>query len=70
MLVSQPKLYIKVTLLQHLSINLTLIQQQKQNDVLGDFTKRLDKIGIEYIITEQLTINLDNHHSSPRSEIF
>lgn len=33
-----------------------MIEQQEQNDVLGDFTKRLDKIGIEYMLTGSMAL--------------
>jgi hypothetical protein len=41
-----------------------VIQQQEQNDVLGDFTKRLDKIGIEYMLVGSMALV---HYAMPRS---
>jgi hypothetical protein len=43
-----------------------VIQQQEQNDVLGDFTKRLDKIGIEYMLVGSMALV---HYAMPRATV-
>lgn len=43
-----------------------MIQQQEQNDVLGDFSKRLDKIGIEYMLVGSMALA---HYAMPRTTV-
>lgn len=43
-----------------------MIQQQEQNDVLGDFTKRLEKIGIEYMLVGSMALV---HYAMPRATV-
>ena len=43
-----------------------MIQQQEQNDVLGDFTKRLDKIDIEYMLVGLMALV---HYAMPRTTV-
>lgn len=43
-----------------------MIQQQEQNDVLGDFTKRLDEIGVEYMLTGSMALV---HYAMPRATV-
>ncbi len=43
-----------------------MIQPQEQNDVLGDFTKRLDKIGIEYMLVGSMALV---HYAIPRATV-
>lgn len=43
-----------------------MIQQQEQNDVLGNFTKRLDKIGIEYMLVGSMALV---HYAIPRATV-
>lgn len=43
-----------------------MIEQQEQNDVLGDFTKRLDKIGIEYMLVGSMALV---HYAKPRTTV-
>ena len=43
-----------------------MIKQQEQNDVLGDFTKRLDKIGIEYMLVGSMALV---HYAMPRATV-
>lgn len=43
-----------------------MIQQREQNDVLGDFTKRLDKIGIEYMLVGSMALV---HYAMPRATV-
>ncbi|MEP6903157.1 MAG: nucleotidyl transferase AbiEii/AbiGii toxin family protein [Actinomycetota bacterium] len=43
-----------------------MIEQQEQNDVLGDFTKRLDKIGIEYMLVGSMALV---HYAMPRTTV-
>ena len=43
-----------------------MIKQQEQNDVLGDFTKRLDKIGIEYMLVGSMALV---HYAVPRATV-
>ncbi|MGC2235108.1 MAG: DUF6036 family nucleotidyltransferase [Pyrinomonadaceae bacterium] len=41
-------------------------QQQEQNDILGDFTKRLDKIDIEYMLVGSMALV---HYALPRTTV-
>jgi hypothetical protein len=43
-----------------------VIAQQEQNDVLGDFTKRLDKINIEYMLVGSMALV---HYAIPRATV-
>jgi hypothetical protein len=43
-----------------------VLKQQEQNDVLGDFTKRLDKIGIEYMLVGSMALV---HYAMPRATV-
>ena len=43
-----------------------MIQPQEQNDVLGDFTSRLDKIGIEYMLVGSMALV---HYAIPRATV-
>ncbi len=43
-----------------------MIRQQEQNDVLGDFTKRLNKIGIEYMLVGSMALA---HYAMPRTTV-
>lgn len=43
-----------------------MIKLQDQNDVLGDFTKRLEKIGIEYMLTGSMALV---HYAMPRTTV-
>lgn len=43
-----------------------MIEPQEQNDVLGDFTKRLDKIGIEYMLVGSMALV---HYAIPRATV-
>lgn len=43
-----------------------MISAQEQCDVLGDFTKRLDKIGIEYMLTGSMALV---HYAMPRATV-
>lgn len=43
-----------------------MIEQKEQKDVLGDFTKRLDKIGIEYMLVGSMAMA---HYAVPRSTV-
>lgn len=43
-----------------------MIKQTEQNDVLGDFTKRLEKIGIEYMRTGSMALV---HYAIPRATV-
>lgn len=43
-----------------------MIGQQEQNDILGDFTKRLDKIGIEYMLVGSMALV---HYAMPRTTV-
>lgn len=43
-----------------------MVEQQEQNDVLGDFTKRLDKIGIEYMLVGSMALV---HYAMPRATV-
>ena len=43
-----------------------MIKQQEQNDVLGDFTKRLDKIGVEYMLTGSMALA---HYAMQRATV-
>lgn len=47
-------------------INLIVVEQQEQNDVLGDFTKRLDKIGIGYMLVGSMALV---HYAMPRATV-
>lgn len=40
--------------------------QQEQNDVLGDFTRRVDKIGIEYMLVGSMALV---HYAMPRTTV-
>lgn len=42
------------------------IKQSEQNDVLGDFTTRLDKIGIEYMLVGSMALV---HYAMPRTTV-
>ncbi len=55
-----------IALFYCLRINLTVIQQREQNDVLGDFTKRLDKINIEYMLVGSMALV---HYAMPRATV-
>jgi hypothetical protein len=46
--------------------SLILIEQTEQNDVLGDFTERLDKIGIEYMLVGSMALV---HYAMPRATV-
>ena len=43
-----------------------MIRQEEQNDVLGDFTKRLEKINIEYMLTGSMALV---HYAMPRTTV-
>ena len=43
-----------------------MIEQHEQNDVLGDFTKRLDKIGVEYMLVGSMALV---HYAMPRTTV-
>jgi hypothetical protein len=43
-----------------------VIKQTEQNDVLGDFTKRLDKIGVEYMLVGSMALV---HYAMPRATV-
>ncbi len=43
-----------------------MIEQREQNDVLGDFRKRLDKIGIEYMLVGWMALV---HYAMPRATV-
>jgi hypothetical protein len=43
-----------------------LFSQTEQNDVLGDFTSRLDKIGVEYMLTGSMALV---HYAMPRTTV-
>lgn len=43
-----------------------VIKQPEQNDVLGDFTKRLEKIGIEYMLVGSMALV---HYAIPRATV-
>ena len=43
-----------------------MIKQREQNDVLGDFTKRLEKIGIEYMLVGSMALV---HYAMPRTTV-
>lgn len=43
---------------------MTAIRQEEQNDVLGDFTGRLEKLGIEYMLTGSMALV---HYAIPRT---
>lgn len=43
-----------------------MIEQQEQNDVLGDLTKRLDKIGIKYMLVGSMALV---HYAMPRATV-
>lgn len=43
-----------------------MIEQKEQNDVLGDFTKRLESIGIEYMLTGSMALV---HYALPRMTV-
>jgi hypothetical protein len=43
-----------------------VLAQQEQNDVLGDFTKRLDKIGIEYMLVGSMALV---YYAMPRATV-
>jgi hypothetical protein len=43
-----------------------VIEKYEQNDVLGDFTKRLDKIGIEYMLVGSMALV---HYAMPRATV-
>ena len=43
-----------------------MIEQHEQNDVLGDFTGRLDKIGIEYMLVGSMALV---HYAMPRATV-
>lgn len=42
------------------------MEQREQNDVLGDLTKRLDKIGIEYMLVGSMALV---HYAMPRATV-
>lgn len=43
-----------------------MIEQYEQNDVLGDFTKRLSKIGVEYMLVGSMALV---HYAIPRATV-
>ena len=43
-----------------------MIEQTEQNDLLGDFTKRLDKIDIEYMLVGSMALV---HYAMPRATV-
>ena len=43
-----------------------MVEQQEQNDVLDDITKRLDKIGIEYMLVGSMALA---HYAVPRATV-
>ena len=43
-----------------------MIEQCEQNDVLGDFTKRLDRIGVEYMLVGSMALV---HYAIPRATV-
>jgi hypothetical protein len=43
-----------------------VIEQREQNDVLGDFTRRLEKIGIEYMLVGSMALV---HYAMPRTTV-
>ncbi len=43
-----------------------MIEQQEQNDVLGDFSKRMEKIGIEYMLVGSMALV---HYAIPRTTV-
>lgn len=43
-----------------------MIRLEEQNDVLGDFTKRLEKINIEYMLTGSMALV---HYAMPRTTV-
>ncbi len=43
-----------------------MIKQTEQNDVLGDFAKRLEKIGVEYMLTGSMALV---HYAIPRATV-
>ena len=43
-----------------------MIKQTEQTDVLGDFTSRLDKIGVEYMLTGSMALV---HYAMPRTTV-
>lgn len=43
-----------------------MFSQTEQNDVLGDFTSRLDKIGVEYMLTGSMALV---HYAMPRTTV-
>ena len=43
-----------------------MIEPQEQNDVLGDFTKHLDKLGIEYMLVGSMALV---HYATPRTTV-
>lgn len=43
-----------------------VIEQKEQNDVLGNFTKRLDKIGIKYMLVGSMALA---HYAMPRATV-
>ena len=43
-----------------------MIEQTEQTDVLGDFTSRLDKIGVEYMLTGSMALV---HYAMPRTTV-
>lgn len=43
-----------------------MIKQQEQNDVLGDFTNRLNKIGVEYMLVGSMALV---HYAMPRATV-
>lgn len=43
-----------------------MFEPQEQNSVLGDFTKRLDKIGIEYMLVGSMALV---HYAVPRATV-
>jgi len=45
---------------------IALIEQTEQNDLLGDFTKRLDKIDIEYMLVGSMALV---HYAMPRATV-
>lgn len=52
--------------MQCLHINLIVIQPREQNDVLNGFTKRLDKIGVEYMLVGSMALV---HYAMPRATV-
>ncbi len=43
-----------------------MIEVREQNDVLGDFTKRLDEIGVEYMLVGSMALV---HYAMPRATV-